>query len=69
MTRVGESSGGLDEQLHVLSTVLQQDFDASIERLIGLMEPMMIIMVGAVVGIIGITVISTVYSIIPSIGE
>ncbi len=68
VVRVGESAGNLAEQLQVISTVIQQEFDANISRMVGMIEPAMIILVGAVVGIIGVTVITTVYSILPSIG-
>ena len=68
VVRVGESAGNLSDQLQVISTVLQQDFDASMNRMVGMLEPVMILLVGAVVGIIGVTVITTVYSILPEIG-
>ena len=69
VVRVGETAGNLTDQLDVISRVLQQDFDASVSRLVGIIEPAMILGVGAVVAIIGVTVITTVYSILPSIGS
>ena len=65
--RVGESAGNLGDQLDVMSRVLQQEFDQAINRMVGFIEPAMILLVGAVVGIIGVTVISTVYSILPAV--
>ena len=67
MSRVGENAGNLADQLEVLSKVIQQDFDASISRLVGMLEPAMILVVGGVVAVIGITVITTVYSVLPEI--
>ena len=46
MSRVGENAGNLADQLEVLSKVIQQDFDASISRLVGMLEPAMILVVG-----------------------
>ena len=69
MVKVGETSGSLAEQLEVVSKIVQQDFDEAMDRMVGIIEPAMILLVGAIVGIIGVTVITTVYSILPSIGE
>ena len=69
MVRVGENAGNLSEQLAVASNVIQQDFDAAMSRMLGLIEPLMILAVGGVVAVIGVTVISTVYSILPDIGS
>ena len=68
IVRVGESAGNMSDQLQVISQVLQEEFESSMSRMIGLIEPLMIVVVGAVVGIIGVTVITTVYSILPSVG-
>ena len=51
-----------------MSRVFQQEFDDAISSMVGFIEPFMIIVVGAGVGIIGVTVISTIYSILPTIG-
>ena len=67
--RVGEMAGNMSEQLEVISKVLQDEFDSSMDRLTGMIEPVMILGVGAIVGLIGFTVISTVYKILPAIGE
>ena len=67
VVRVGESAGNMADQLEVISRVYQQDFEASINRMAALIEPAMILLVGGIVAVIGITVITTVYSIIPEI--
>ena len=69
MVRVGENAGNLSEQLAVASNVIQQDFDAAMSRMLGLIEPLMILAVGGVIAVIGVTLISTVYSILPDIGS
>jgi type IV pilus assembly protein PilC len=69
MCAVGERSGSLADQLAAASSIFQTEFDRAIARVVGIIEPAMIIVVGAVVGIIGTTVITTVYSVLPQIGK
>ena len=67
LVRVGESTGNLSEQLNVVSKVLQQDFDESLSKAIALIEPVLILGVGFVVALVAVTVITTVYSVLPAI--
>lgn len=69
MCAVGERSGSLADQLAAASNIFQTELDRAISRVVGIIEPAMIIVVGAVVGIIGTTVITTVYSVLPQIGK
>ena len=66
MIRVGESSGTLSKQLVTIQGIYQSEFENAVERMINLMEPIMILGVGAMVGLIGITIITTVYSVLPN---
>lgn len=66
MIRVGESSGTLTEQLNTVQNIYQAEFEGAVARIVGLMEPIMILGVGALVGLIGATIITTVYSVLPS---
>lgn len=66
MIRVGENSGTLSEQLNTVQDIYQAEFEAAVARIVGLMEPIMILGVGALVGLIGATIITTVYSVLPS---
>ena len=67
VVRVGESAGNMADQLEVISRVYQLEFEASVNRMVALIEPAMILLVGGVVAVIGVTVITTVYSILPEI--
>lgn len=69
MCAVGEQSGNLTEQLNIASGILQADFEKVMNRFVGLMEPAMILMVGGIVGLVGVTVITTVYSVLPQVGK
>jgi type IV pilus assembly protein PilC len=68
MSAVGETSGNLADQLATASGILQTDFDRTVSRLVSSIEPALIIMVGLVVGLVGVTIITTVYSALPAIG-
>ncbi|MBI2862962.1 MAG: type II secretion system F family protein [Chloroflexi bacterium] len=67
LLRVGEEAGTLDETLATLSRLYNEEADRSITGLIGLMEPALTLGIGAVIAFISITIISTVYSILPQV--
>ena len=67
VVRIGETSGNLEEQLGAISNLIQQDFDTKVSRLIGFIEPAMVLGVGGLVALVAVTVITTVYSILPTI--
>ena len=64
---VSEETGNLTQQLQVLSKYYETEADRTIDSLTGLIEPAIILGVGLVVGTVGITVINTVYALLPSI--
>jgi len=50
MVKVGESTGALDEMLDDVSDFLEQEAETRLERLLVLMEPMMLVGMGIVIG-------------------
>ncbi len=50
MIAVGEQTGGLDEMLSKIADFYDEEVDAAVEALLALMEPVMIVVLGAVVG-------------------
>ncbi len=50
MIAVGEQTGGLDEMLNKIADFYDTEVDASVGALLSLMEPIMIVFLGAVVG-------------------
>jgi type IV pilus assembly protein PilC len=50
MIAVGEQTGGLDEMLSKIADFYDEEVDAAVEALLALMEPIMIVVLGAVVG-------------------
>jgi type IV pilus assembly protein PilC len=50
MIAVGEQTGGLDEMLGKIADFYDEEVDAAVEALLSLMEPVMIVLLGVVVG-------------------
>lgn len=69
MIRVGESSGNLDEQLKFLSDFYIARLDDISQRLQRLIEPVVIVIIGAMFAFIIIGLIGPVYEIISGLGK
>lgn len=63
MLRVGEETGTLDTQLEVTSEYYETELDYKIAKVTGLFEPIVIIVMGVVVGFVAIALISAMYGI------
>jgi len=63
MLRVGEESGSLKEIFFELYQIFDERFKNSIKRVLTLLEPLIIIVMGLIVGFIVITLILTVMSV------
>jgi type IV pilus assembly protein PilC len=50
MIAVGEQTGGLDEMLSKIADFFDEEVDASVSTLLSLMEPIMIVVLGVIVG-------------------
>jgi len=63
MIKIGEETGKLDFILDTLSTFYEREVDQSLETLVGLIEPAMIIVLGVGVGILLASVLMPIYNI------
>ncbi|MDW8066339.1 MAG: type II secretion system F family protein [Aquificaceae bacterium] len=52
MVRVGEDTGRLDEMLDTIARFYEDEFDKAVEGMIKLIEPMLIVFIGGIVGAI-----------------
>ena len=52
MVRVGEDTGRLDEMLDTIARFYEDEFDKAVEGMIKLIEPMLIVFIGGIVGVI-----------------
>jgi type IV pilus assembly protein PilC len=63
MLRVGEETGTLDNQLEVTAQYYEGELDYKLKKLIGLFEPVVIIVMGLVVGFVAVALVSAMYGI------
>lgn len=63
MLRVGEDTGSLDTQLEVTAEYYETELDYKISKLTALFEPIVIIVMGLMVGFVAIALVSAMYGI------
>jgi type IV pilus assembly protein PilC len=67
MIQVGEESGTVQEILEQLSTHYEEEVDDTLKNLSSIIEPLLLLVIGAVVGLLAMALISPIYSISESI--
>lgn len=68
MIGVGEESGNVDQILSETAVHYEQDVDETMRNFSSVIEPVMILMIGGVVGILAVALISPIYSITQGAG-
>ncbi|WP_205076488.1 type II secretion system F family protein [Trichococcus alkaliphilus] len=68
MIQVGESSGELDEMLKKVSEIYDQEVQESSDRLQALIEPVMIIFLSGIVGLIVLSIVVPMFSMFETFG-
>jgi type IV pilus assembly protein PilC len=63
MFRVGEETGTLEEQLHTAAAFYDRELDYKIKRFTSLFEPVVIVVMGLVVGFVAVALVSAMYGI------
>jgi len=63
MIRVGEDTGSLETQLEVAAQYYEKELDYKIKKLTALIEPLVIIVMGGVVGFVAVALVSAMYGI------
>ncbi len=66
MIRVGEDTGTLDTQLEVTAAFYERELDYRIKKLTGVIEPVVITVMGLVVGFVAVALVSAMYGIFRS---
>ncbi|HKM32534.1 MAG TPA: type II secretion system F family protein, partial [Oscillospiraceae bacterium] len=64
---VGEESGALDDILVKTSDYYEEESDSAITRLVGLLEPVLIIFLGALVGLVIASILPAMYTMMQGI--
>jgi len=68
MIAIGEETGRLDQMLVKVSNFYDDEVDNTLKSLTSLIEPLMIVGLGLIVGFIAVSVISPIYALVGSIG-
>lgn len=68
MVGIGEETGRLEQNLETLSGFYEIEAERGITRLTGMLGPGMIVIVGAIVGFVAMTLFSSIYSVADLIG-
>lgn len=63
MINVGETSGKLDESMEYLASYFEKEVDNTTKNLTTILEPILLLTVGLIVGFIAISVISPIYQV------
>jgi len=69
MVRVGEEAGRLPITFERLSRLYDREVKAAVKRALGLMEPIVTVLLGIVVGGIAVLVVTTIYSAMRGLGK
>ncbi|HVC76710.1 MAG TPA: type II secretion system F family protein [Candidatus Micrarchaeaceae archaeon] len=67
MIRVGEETGTLDSSLEQIADFLNEEMDYKVRNMISLMEPTLVIAVGAAVGFVAVSVILPMYGLLQAV--
>ncbi|NIR00381.1 MAG: hypothetical protein GTN78_09305 [Gemmatimonadales bacterium] len=68
MIAVGEETGRLDQMLVKVANFYDDEVDTTLKSLTSLIEPLMIVGLGIIVGFIAVSVISPIYALVGSLG-
>jgi type IV pilus assembly protein PilC len=63
MLRVGEDTGSLDTQLEFTAQYYQTELDYKIKKLTSLFEPIVIAVMGLLVGFVAVALVSAMYGV------
>ena len=69
MLRVGESTGTLDQQLESAGIFYERELTYRLKKLTDLVEPVVILGVGFIVGFVAIALVSAMYGIFNQVGK
>ncbi|GIW65993.1 MAG: pilus assembly protein PilC [Candidatus Parcubacteria bacterium] len=69
MIEVGEKTGNLEQNLFYLSNNYEEELDSGIERLVNSLEPIILIIMGIIVGFMAISIIIPIYELTDKIQQ
>ncbi len=69
MMRVGEDTGSLDDQLDVVAEFYEKELDEKVKHITTLMEPAVLLVMGAIVGFVALALVTAMYGIYGNVGK
>jgi type II secretory pathway component PulF len=63
MIRVGENTGNLEDNLSYLAEYYEEEIDSKLHNLTSLLEPIMLLIMGLLVGFVALSIITPIYSL------
>jgi type IV pilus assembly protein PilC len=69
MMRVGEETGSLDDQLDVVADFYEKELDEKVKQITTLMEPAVLVVMGAIVGFVALALVTAMYGIYGNVGK
>jgi type IV pilus assembly protein PilC len=69
MMRVGEDTGSLDDQLDVVANFYEKELDEKVKQITTLMEPVVLLVMGAIVGFVALALVTAMYGIYGNVGK
>ncbi len=69
MIEVGENTGNLEDNLIYLSDYYTEEVDTSLKNVTSLIEPIILIIMGLIVGFVALSIITPIYSITQSLSK
>lgn len=69
IVEAGEKTGTLDKSMQEISSFMDYQVSATLKKLVSLMEPLMLMFVGALVGAMMFSIISPIYGLISQVGN
>ena len=68
MVKVGEDTGSLDEMLSKIADFYEEEVDRAVDTLMSLIEPLMITLLGVLIGGIVVALYLPMFSLVQAIG-
>ena len=69
MIKVGEATGSLDEMLNNISDYLDERVETRVQRLLSLVEPIMLIVMGGIIALLLVSIYLPMFAAIPQVGS
>ena len=67
MVRIGEETGNTEDMLDKLADYYEEESDSAVQRLVGMVEPILLIFMGLIIGMVVVGIYPALYGSFESI--